>query len=795
MTEVEQQTSNASVDDWDYYLRASKRDYLQIMGGMMRDGKSTLIIDYDDIHSINLQSMVLANPEEAIKTAGRAAYQIMSEMHYDYAQDIVYDYLDKGTQEEPYMRVAFRNTPIKHELSEITHEDIEKMISLRDFVVSVDEPRPFIKRQAIVCQDCGRTNWQEIKGYQYKIRNKSCFYCGKGNLTPDDRASKWDIVQEVKIQERQEKVEKGRIPQTKRVFVIGKDSINALTGGDYAAIDGIVKVWNNKDTVSDFFIEASYVERKPDDSELITTQVPEDKVPDWIDRENEDAFYQKLIRSWASSVYGHDLEKEALMLQAAGSNEYTDPVDGTRHRGDINIGMWGSPRTGKTKLAEFTDQIYPRAVYISGQVTEVGFTATVADDKDRGVARLEAGAYLLASSDVGGIVIADEMEKTDPKARRVLAGVMDDRQMISIHKKTIHKEMRVHAASLHVANPATGGAWDDEQDIYLNTGFEPWYLGRFDAQFIFRDQVDEEMDKKIMRHYISRFGRKKGEQQEQDIFSVQELQAWFLHVRKTYHPELVPNTKPAQMIESIYLKLRRMSRQLLEAFGGEDEDKEKSNYQRVTMSDAGALIRFAKASARACLRNEIIEEDVKRAERIVMGSIASATFKGENKIEAPKEETVLIKEIDVEQLATKELKQVHSKKMRQIKAFAKVVAKLGYLKCRGRCGGAGKIYEGNRPYDCSDCDGKGGIYNPLDIPYLESSLLQRGFTRMDISDIASLFVRRRLLKQVSTGSFYITNITALQASSEQEYEPEPEVERETDVFEPYRKELDKTRGR
>ena len=169
--------------------------------------------------------------------------------------------------------------------------------------------------------------------------------------------------------------------------------INLLTGGDYAAIDGIVKVWDNRKVSSDFFIEASYCEKSIDDRELVSQVTPEDKVKTWIDKDNEEAFYQKLVRSWAPSIHGHELEKEALMLQAAGSDEYTLP-DGTRHRGDINVGFWGSPRTGKTKLGEFTNQIYPRSVYISGQVTEVGFTASISFDSESGAARLEAGAYL-----------------------------------------------------------------------------------------------------------------------------------------------------------------------------------------------------------------------------------------------------------------------------------------------------------------------------------------------------------------------------------------------------------------
>ena len=373
---------------------------------------------------------------------------------------------------------------------------------------------------------------------------------------------------------------------------------------------------------------------------------------------------------------------------------------------------------------------------------------------------------MLASSDTGGIVIADEMEKTKQEARRVLAGVMDDRQMISIQKANIHKEMRVHAASLHMANPKNGGAWDDDRDIYENTGFEPWYLGRFDAQFIFRDEVSEEKDRQVIRHYLSQFGQKKGHQKGQDTLSVPDLRAWFLHARKNYHPELVPNSEPAIMIENEYMKLRIASKNLMNI---KSEDGE-ARYQRVTMSDAGALIRFAKASARACMRDTLEIRDVQRAIRVVTGSIASASFGGQSTQSQPElsaEDRKLIKTIDIQASASKEFKLIEKKKQQQYKLFGKAVRKLGFSTCRGLCHGAGTYYEGSKEYNCPDCDGIGGQIHALDISYLEQVLRERGLSRMDVSDIATTYIRRGLLKQTKDGRYKIDNITQFEISSKQ----------------------------
>ena len=99
----------------------------------------------------------------------------------------------------------------------------------------------------------------------------------------------------------------------------------------------------------------------------------------------------------------------------------------------------------------------------------------------------------------------DEAEKTETKARFATAACMDDKQMLEIHKATIHQNIQINCASLHISNPKTGDAWDTELTIHENTGFENWYLSRFLA-FIVRDEVDKDLDTKKARHFMKQFG-------------------------------------------------------------------------------------------------------------------------------------------------------------------------------------------------------------------------------------------------------------------------------------------------
>ena len=200
---------SASVDDWtEYLLKHQFEDFATAR----HDLKTMIVIDYDTLvkeRYLELARQAESNPAEAYRTAGRAAYGIMRNHYFDYSQECIFDYLDSGQQNEPYMRVGFKNIHSHRELSEITHQDIEKMISLKDFVVAVYEPRPYIKQQAHRCLSCNRINWTEIKGYQYMVKLSQCGFCDERNLQPDDKESKWEIMQEIKIQEHQEKVQKG----------------------------------------------------------------------------------------------------------------------------------------------------------------------------------------------------------------------------------------------------------------------------------------------------------------------------------------------------------------------------------------------------------------------------------------------------------------------------------------------------------------------------------------------------------------------------------------------------------
>ena len=74
--------------------------------------------------------------------------------------------------------------------------------------------------------------------------------------------------------------------------------------------------------------------------------------------------YEILKKSLASSIFGNDDIKRAILCLLFGGSKKTLP-DGMRLRGDINVLMLGDPGTGQSQLVKFVEKGAPIPVYTS----------------------------------------------------------------------------------------------------------------------------------------------------------------------------------------------------------------------------------------------------------------------------------------------------------------------------------------------------------------------------------------------------------------------------------------------
>lgn len=90
--------------------------------------------------------------------------------------------------------------------------------------------------------------------------------------------------------------------------------------------------------------------------------------------------YNKLSRSIAPEIYGHEDVKKALLLLMVGAPTKT-MGDGMKIRGDINICLMGDPGVAKSQLLKYISKVAPRGVYTTGKGSSgVGLTAAVMRD-------------------------------------------------------------------------------------------------------------------------------------------------------------------------------------------------------------------------------------------------------------------------------------------------------------------------------------------------------------------------------------------------------------------------------
>ncbi|GBG59606.1 hypothetical protein CBR_g49870 [Chara braunii] len=391
-------------------------------------------------------------------------------------------------------------------LREVKAADIGHLVCIKGIVTRVTDVKPLMSVATYTCDICGFEIYQEVTGRTFmplvecpsarcKMNNM------KGQLHLQTRGSKFIKFQEAKIQEMADQVPKGNIPRSMTVHLNG-ELTRLISPGDVVALGGIFLPAPQAGframragLVADTYLETMSITQYKKRYEEYEHHPEAREEVDRIARGGE--VYNRLSRSIAPEIYGHDDVKKALLLLLVGAPS-RQLKDGMKIRGDLHVCLMGDPGVAKSQLLKHIVMVAPRGVYTTGRGSSgVGLTAAVHRDSVTSEMVLEGGALVLADM---GICAIDEFDKMEESDRTAIHEVMEQ-QTVSIAKAGITTSLNARTAVLAAANPAWG-RYDMRRTPAENINLPPALLSRFDLMWLILDQGDEDQDQAMARHIL-----------------------------------------------------------------------------------------------------------------------------------------------------------------------------------------------------------------------------------------------------------------------------------------------------
>ncbi|CAL9203220.1 DNA replication licensing factor MCM7 [Musa acuminata AAA Group] len=405
---------------------------------------------------------------------------------------------------EVYIKAFSKGTPFT--VRQVRASHIGQLVKISGIITRCSDVKPLMQVAVYTCEDCGFEIYQEVTARVFMPlfecpSNRCKINKAKGNLILQLRASKFLKFQEARIQELAEHVPKGHIPRSLTVHLRG-ELTRKVVPGDVVELSGIFLPIPysgfralRAGLVADTYLEAmsiTHFKKKYEDYELKADEQEQ------IERLAEDGdIYNKLARSLAPEIFGHEDVKKALLLLLVGA-PHRKLSDGMKIRGDLHICLMGDPGVAKSQLLKHIINVAPRGVYTTGRGSSgVGLTAAVQKDPITNEMVLEGGALVLADM---GICAIDEFDKMEESDRTAIHEVMEQ-QTVSIAKAGITTSLNARTAVLAAANPAWG-RYDLRRTPAENINLPPALLSRFDLLWLILDRADMDNDLEMARHVV-----------------------------------------------------------------------------------------------------------------------------------------------------------------------------------------------------------------------------------------------------------------------------------------------------
>jgi replicative DNA helicase Mcm len=570
--------------------------------------KRSLFIDYWELDRANtkLAELFLNQPYKAIFNSEEALknFEVSSEQKLD-------------------LHFRIRNLPETNRINirRIRANHLGKLAAVEGLVKKRTEVRPKLQVGAFQCQKCGAII--RIEQDEDILKEPSeCFEdqggCGRvSSFKLSTNLSQFIDSQKIEIQENPEGLRGGAQPERISVY-LEDDLVGEIAPGDRVIVNGILHSMQRRRgtfrlTSFDKTMEAVSVESQELAFEEVEVTEEDEKTIFEISKDPD--LYDKMVHSIAPTIYGMDVEKEALVLQLFGGLSKEMP-DGTHMRGDIHTLLVGDPGTAKSQMLSYMSKLAPRSVYASGKASSAaGLTAAaVRDEFGEGQWTLEAGALVLADM---GVACVDEIDKMDETDRSALYQAMEQ-QEISVAKAGINATLKSRCALLAAANPKLG-RFDEFIPIHEQINMPPALLSRFDLIFSILDKPNRKTDIELSSHIL--LSHKAGEVREhiakakKSKYSKKEEASLMKVVTPVFEPEFL-RKYVAYAKRSIFPVITDEAMEILQDYYVNFRSSSEDSVP-FTPRQLEAFVRLAEASARIRLSDEVAVRDAKRAIAII----------------------------------------------------------------------------------------------------------------------------------------------------------------------------------
>ncbi|CAN1159255.1 DNA replication licensing factor MCM2 [Linum perenne] len=593
-------------------------EYVRLINEMVSANKCSLEIDYKQFIYVhpNIAIWLADAPHSVLEVMEEVAKSVVFDLHPNY----------KNIHQTIYVRVT--NLPVYDQIRNIRQIHLNTMIRIGGVVTRRSGVFPQLQQVKYDCNKCGAVLGPFFQNSYSEVKVGSCPECqSKGPFTVNVEQTIYRNYQKLTLQESPGIVPAGRLPRYKEVILLN-DLIDCARPGEEIEVTGVYT--NNFDlslnTKNGFpvfatVIEANYVTKKHDlFSSYKLTQDDKEEIEKLA---KDPRIGERIVKSIAPSIYGHEDIKTAISLAMFGGQEKN--VEGKhRLRGDINVLLLGDPGTAKSQFLKYVEKTGQRAVYTTGKgASAVGLTAAVHKDPVTREWTLEGGALVLADK---GICLIDEFDKMNDQDRVSIHEAMEQ-QSISISKAGIVTSLQARCSVIAAANPV-GGRYDSSKTFGQNVELTDPIVSRFDILCVVKDVVDPVADEMLAKFVVDSHFKSQAKGATIDDRSVNESQEDNQPTTGPVDPDIIPQDMLKKYLS--YAKLNVFPRlhdadmeKLTQVYAELRRESAHGQGVPIAVRHIESMIRMSEAHARMHLRHHVTAEDVDMAIRVLLSSFIS----------------------------------------------------------------------------------------------------------------------------------------------------------------------------